>query len=50
MADGVFLDIHQFLIDLMAKLAPHMDSHLMVLDLTGLIFHHLEARKLSAAS
>jgi AcrR family transcriptional regulator len=48
LADGVFPEIHQFLIDLMAQLAPHMDSHLMVLDLTGLIFHHLEARKLSA--
>tara|TARA_R110002073_G_scaffold34699_1_gene102511 strand:+ start:118 stop:699 length:582 start_codon:yes stop_codon:yes gene_type:complete len=48
LADGVFPEIHQFLVGLMAQLAPHMDSHLMVLDLTGLIFHHLEARKLSA--
>jgi AcrR family transcriptional regulator len=48
MVDGVFPEIHEFLIDLMEQLAPHMDSHLMVLDLSGLIFHHLEARKLSA--
>lgn len=48
LTDGLFKDINQFLRELMAKLAPHMDSHLMLLDLAGLILHHLEARKLSA--
>jgi AcrR family transcriptional regulator len=48
LADRVFPEIDQILRELMGKLAPHMDSHLMVLDLAGLIFHHLEARKLSA--
>ena len=33
--------------ELIRQPAPHMDSHLMELDLAGLIFHHLEARKLS---
>jgi AcrR family transcriptional regulator len=48
LADRIFPEINQVLRELMGKLAPHMDSHLMVLDLAGLIFHHLEARKLSA--
>ena len=48
LADGVFPEMDKILRELMEKLAPHMDSHLMVLDLAGLIFHHLEARKLSA--
>ena len=32
----------------MEELAPQMDSHLMVMSLAGLVFHHLEARKISA--
>lgn len=47
LAEGVFVTLHEFLLELMAELAPHVDSHLMVLDLFGLITHHLEARKLS---
>jgi AcrR family transcriptional regulator len=48
LADGVFAEIDLFLRKLMAELAPDMDSHLLVLDLAGLILHHLEARKISA--
>jgi len=50
LAKGIFPDVKAFLIDLMTRLAPHMDAHLMVLDLAGMIFHHLEARKVSAHS
>ena len=48
MVEGVFGNLHQFLLELMAELAPKGDAHLMVLDLSGLIIHHIEARKLSA--
>jgi AcrR family transcriptional regulator len=46
-AEQVFPEIDNFLDSLMRELAPHMDSHLMVLSLAGLLLHHLEARKLS---
>ena len=45
--EQVFPEIDNFLDSLMRELAPHMDSHLMVLSLAGLLLHHLEARKLS---
>lgn len=48
LSEGFFTEIHQLLQELMAELAPHMDTHLLMLDMAGLIFHHLEARKLSA--
>jgi TetR/AcrR family transcriptional regulator len=44
----VFPEIERAFRALMEELAPHMDSHLMVMSLAGLAFHHLEARKLSA--
>jgi len=40
-------DISALVDTLMTELAPTMDSHLMVLTLAGLLFHHLEARKIS---
>ncbi|MDX1734010.1 MAG: TetR family transcriptional regulator [Halioglobus sp.] len=48
LAEGVFGDLHQFLLTLMAELAPQGDAHLLVLDLSGMIVHHLEARQLSS--
>ncbi len=48
MVGNVFPDLGDLMDKLMSELAPTMDSHLMVLTLAGLLFHHLEARKLSA--
>ena len=48
LSSRVFPEIDRFVRELMQELAPGMDSHLLVFDLAGLIFHHLEARKLSA--
>lgn len=48
LADGILGEINEFVRDVLAQLAPHMDKHLLMLDLGGLILHHLEARKLSA--
>lgn len=47
LSEQVFPEISAFVDELMKELAPHMDGHLMVLSLAGLLFHHLEARKLS---
>ncbi len=47
MVGSVFPDISSLVDTLMTELAPTMDSHLMVLTLAGLLFHHLEARKIS---
>ncbi len=46
----VFPELGNVLDQLMEEVAPHMDKHLMVLSLAGLVFHHLEARKLSPLS
>jgi AcrR family transcriptional regulator len=48
MVGNVFPEIGDLMDTLMSELAPRMDSHLMVLSLAGLLFHHLEARKLSS--
>ena len=47
MTGKVLPDIRRLMDTLMPELAPSMDSHLMVLSLCGLLFHHLEARKMS---
>lgn len=47
MVGNVLPDIRRLMDTLMPELAPSMDSHLMVLTLCGLLFHHLEARKMS---
>ena len=48
LAEGVFGELHQYLLELMRELSPQGDAHLLVLDLAGIIMHHLEARELSA--
>ena len=45
--EGLFGELHRFLLQLMTDLAPQGDAHLLVMDLSGMIFHHLEARQLS---
>jgi AcrR family transcriptional regulator len=47
LADSVFAEIPEVLEQLLRELAPHLDSHLMMMSLAGLIFHHLEVRKLT---
>ncbi len=47
MTGKVLPDIRRLMDTLMPELAPTMDAHLMVLSLCGLLFHHLEARKMS---
>ena len=46
LGEGAFSQLREFLHDLMTQLAPHMDEHLLVLDMVGMVIHHLEARKL----
>lgn len=45
LSDRVFPEIEELLGELMIELAPKLDPELMMLSLTGLVFHHLEARK-----
>jgi AcrR family transcriptional regulator len=47
LAEGVFAEFPQSLDRLWRELAPHMDSHLMMMSLAGLVLHHLEVRKLT---
>ena len=47
LAETVFADLHDTLEALMNSLSPGMDSHLLMVSLMGMIFHHLEAMKLS---
>lgn len=47
LATNVFADLSEAVEELMQELAPHMDAHLLTLSLAGLMFHHLEARRLS---
>jgi AcrR family transcriptional regulator len=44
---NVFGDVSPIIEQLLTELAPDQDSHLLALSLGGLVFHHLEARKLS---
>lgn len=47
LARSVFAEIPEVVESLMKELAPNLDSHLTMMSLTGLIFHHLEVRKLT---
>jgi TetR/AcrR family transcriptional regulator len=47
LTEHVFSGLHETLTTLMTELAPEMDSHLLIMSLAGLIFHHLESMKLS---
>ena len=47
LADSVFAEIPEVLGELLQELAPHLDNHLMMMSLAGLVFHHLEVRKLT---
>ena len=47
LADSVFAEIPEVLEQVLHELAPHLDSHLMMMSVAGLVFHHLEVRKLS---
>ena len=47
LATNVFADLSHVIEGLMRELAPHLDSHLTMMSVAGLVFHHLEARKLS---
>jgi AcrR family transcriptional regulator len=48
LVEGLFGDLHCFLLQLMTDLAPRGDAHLLVMDMSGMIIHHLEARQLSS--
>ena len=45
-AEQVFAPIYGVLEKLMKQLAPRMDATLMLISITGLVFHHLEAKKI----
>ena len=45
---NVFSGVSTLIEHLLEELAPAQDSHLLLLSLTWLVVHHLEARKLSA--
>ena len=47
LASSVFTEVAEVLEELMRDLAPHLDSHLMMLSIAGMVFHHLEARKVT---
>ena len=47
LAEYAFVAFHEPLFTLMGELAPQGDPHLLIFSLAGLIFHHLEARKLA---
>lgn len=47
LAINIFGDLADAITRLLDKLAPKLDSHLMLLSVSSLVCHHLEARKLS---
>ena len=47
LADNVFGGLADSLGSLLKRLAPKVDANLLLLSLTGLVCHHVEARKLS---
>lgn len=47
LATNVFGELSGTVSGLLEALAPDLDSHLVLLSLTGLVCHHLEARKLT---
>ena len=46
LVDTVYVDIMAVLVPLMKEIAPHLDATLMMMSMSGLVFHHLEVRKL----
>jgi AcrR family transcriptional regulator len=46
LARNTFPAFYETPYELMRELAPHMDPQLLIFSLTGLVIHHLEARKL----
>ena len=46
-AENAFTAFYEPLYDLMGELAPDGDQQLLIFSLAGMIFHHLEARKLA---
>ena len=46
LVDSVYTDIMAALEPLMKEIAPHLDAQLTMMSLSGLVFHHLEVRKL----
>jgi hypothetical protein len=46
-AESAFPTFYEPLYELMGELAPGSDRQLHILSLAGLVFHHLEARKLA---
>jgi AcrR family transcriptional regulator len=47
LARNTFADFYEPLYTLMGELAPGTDSQLLIFSLTGMVFHHLETRKLA---
>ncbi len=45
LSQQAFPEVDAAFTKLMQRLAPHMDSYLLMLSLIGLVFHHLQARK-----
>jgi AcrR family transcriptional regulator len=46
LVDSVFADFMDVMTPLMKAIAPHLDATLMMMSLAGLVFHHLEVRRL----
>lgn len=46
LVDSVFADIMDVMRPLMTEIAPHLDATLTMMSLSGLVFHHLEVRRL----
>jgi len=46
-AENAFIAFYEPLYTLMGELAPDIDSQLLLFSMTGMIFHHLDARKLA---
>jgi AcrR family transcriptional regulator len=46
-AENAFIALYEPLYTLMGELAPDSDSQLLIFSMTGMIFHHLDARKLA---
>ena len=47
MVGNIFPELRNLLDAILKELSPEADSHLIVLTVSGLLLHHLEARKLS---
>ena len=46
-AENAFIAFYEPLYELMGELAPDSDPQLLIFSMAGMIFHHLEARKLA---